>query len=64
MHIAGSQSAQATLSPGTLPKPASFQRLQVAEELLGWHREELRDLPSEKHTRGNGEPVSTWSKGH
>lgn len=64
MHIAGSQSAQATLSPGPLPKPASFQGLQVAEELHRWHREQLRDLPSEKHTGGNGEPVSTWSKGH
>lgn len=64
MHIPGSQPAWATLPLGTLPKPASFQGLQVGEEFLRWHTEELGDLPSKKHTGGNREPVSAWSKGH
>lgn len=41
-------------APGTLPRSASFQGLQVGEELLRWHSEEVGGLPSEKHTGGMG----------
>lgn len=52
MHIAGSQPARATLRQERFLNLPGFRGLRLGEELLRWHSEEFRDLPSKKHIDG------------